>query len=142
MQTRTDSQKRQMQMRKNILLELHAGLPVITKHFNDGPQDVTSFFCKATCLLKNLIGTTSSCVSTVAISFDRGTGPNLINKDFLPPAWKEAYKLTKLQPMQRADSEMVSTKGAVPLFFRIGKQHVHGWFGILENLADGVLLAL
>lgn len=87
-----------------------------------------------------MIGVTSIALLTVTTLFDRGAGPNLINKDFLPSAWKESDKSIKSPQWQAASGKVVNIEVIVPLSIRIGDLHVRASRRIVENPAVDVLL--
>lgn len=66
-----------------------------------------------------LNGDMSNTLRTVARLPDSGAGPNLINKYFLPPVWKEAIKTIKYQQFQNGEQRGCEHRG----HFAIGRWH-------------------
>lgn len=108
--------------------------------FDDGPNDVASFFQKVTYGVKLSIVVTLNALQTVASLLDTGTGPNLINKELLPPVWKESVKPIQSPQLRTVNRKVDSTEGIVPLFISIGDLLVRAWFRIVGNPTVDVLL--
>lgn len=79
---------------------------------------------------------------TMASLVNRGPGPNLVNEDFLLPAWRTSMKTIKSTPLSTTNRELVSVERTVLLFIRIGELHVYTWFEVIENTAVDVLLGM
>lgn len=131
---------RQTRLRKNIQLPPRAAQYVYIVLFNNGPHDVSFFFCNPTHCVKNLIDAPSNASIVVAKLFDTGGGPSLINKDFLPLAWEDFIKSTRLPQMQTANCNVFNIESIWPLFTCIGDLCVRAWFRIVDNLAVDILL--
>lgn len=78
--------------------------------------------------------------STVGSVLDTGAGPNLIYKDLLLAAWKEAIRAITLLQLQLTSREVLETEVVVPLFIRTGDLRVRTRFRIVEDLNVSVLL--
>lgn len=117
-------------------------LRFIIIHFDHGPQNVASLFCKATYRVKISISVTSNPSLTVAGLLYTDGYPNLINKDFLPQAWKESIRAIKSPQLGTASLKVsnIDIEGIVPFPIRIGNLCVHVWSGTVENPAVEVLL--
>lgn len=65
--------------------------------------------------------------------------PNMGNKDFLLPDWKESMKKIILPPLCTANYKMISVEGIVQLLVSKHDLRVHAWFAVVENLARNAL---
>lgn len=99
--------------------------------FDDGPQDVASFFWKEIQQFKVQICFLPNALLTLARILDAGAVPNILNKDFLPQAWKEFFKSIKLPHLQTANGDVVDLWSMVLLFIRIGPVRVRVWYVVL-----------
>lgn len=57
--------------------------------YDDGPYDVLSFSCKATYGVQTSVGVLSNAMLTGTSLFDTGANLKLVNKDYLPAAWRK-----------------------------------------------------
>lgn len=62
-------------------------------------------------------------------------GRNIINKDFIPAAWRESINAIKSLQLQMARHEVMDVKGIVSLFICIGDLRLCPLFAIVEDLA-------
>lgn len=69
-----------------------------------------------------------------------GAVPNFVNKDFLPPAWRESMKTITSPPLCTANCEAQSVEGMVPLLVSMGDLREHTGFGVVQSLVVDVLL--
>lgn len=106
----------------------------------DGPYDLTSFFRRATYRVQTSVVMSSNAMLTVESLFGTGPGPDLVNKDFLPPAWRESMESIKSATRRTVQRYVVSIEGTIPLFVHMGTLSVRASFGVVNNLALDVLL--
>lgn len=59
-----------------------------------------------------------------------GAGPDLVNKVFLPPAWRRSMGTIKSPPLPTANRKIVSVKEIVPLFR--GSAGMNKWTGKMQ----------
>lgn len=99
---------------------------------------MASFFCKTTYQVEISISATLNVLLSAASLLDMGAGPNLTNKDFQPPAWKESIRLIELPQLSSSIRDVLSIEGLGPLFICIGNLRLRAWFEIVEDLATEV----
>lgn len=100
----------------------------------DGPQNVPISFSKPISRVEILIGVTSNFLLTVESWIQPGAHFILLNKKFLPPAWKEPVMSIKSPRMGRVNRKAVTIADIVPLFIQWGILFVIARMGIVENL--------
>lgn len=93
-------------------------------------HDVESFLRKLTHHVQISIGVTSNAVLTVSRLLEPGPGPNWMNKDFSPPAWKDCGKSIKALQLGTVNLEVVDVESIVPLFICIGDPEIRTRLGI------------
>lgn len=92
-QTNIDLQKKTDAIANaNIRLQPRPGPYDFNIHFGDGPRQVTSFFRRPTYCVLLSTGMTSNALLIMASLFNLIASPNLIDKDFLPPAGNKSAK--------------------------------------------------
>lgn len=71
---------------------------------------------------------------------NRGAGCHLINKGFLPQAWKGSIESTKTPPQRTTKLKVVNIDSTVHFFILMSYLCVRAWFRIVESPAVDVLL--
>jgi len=86
------------------------------------------------------VGVQASITHPVTCVLDTGAGPNLINKDFLPPSWTDKIRPAQDPGLIAATRQAVSIEGVILLHVRVGELRVRVWFGVVSKLAVPALL--
>lgn len=85
---------------------------------------MASCFRRATYRVNILIGVTSNSLLIGTNLLSTGVGPNVVNKDLLPPAWREPVKTIQSPQLRTATCIAVDKEGIVSLFIIIGDLRV------------------
>lgn len=111
---------------------------------DDDPHDVAPFFRKETYLsvsefLLEFLQTPMFTVRSLVIG-DTGTSPNVVNKDFLPWAWRKSTETIESQLFRTLNRKVESVEGIVPFLVCMCYLRVCTGFEKVENLAVDVVL--
>lgn len=106
----------------------------------DCSHEVASSVCEVTCRVQIFVVLSSNAVHTMASLVHTGPNQNLVRKDSLPSSWRVSMNMIYSALWRTAKRQVVSIEAILPLFVRTSNPRVHGWFGVVKNLAVDVLL--
>lgn len=77
---------------------------------------------------------------TVSTFLETGDGLSHLNSSFFPPNWRSNVKRIKSLPMRTATKQPVPVQCLIFLHRGMGDLHSRFWLGIVENIAEDLLL--
>lgn len=105
-------------------------------------KDLTDVPCfsKANLLGNQFCWRFLTCPTVRASVFNKHAGSRLVSKDLCTNRWKQSFKLSICPAVRISTRNVVSIKDIMPWFVRPADLYVRPWSGIIENLADEVLV--